>query len=75
MADPSAGGGPSPSAPLEWEDSEPSERQMNGFVLVFLVVIAFCMILSHQMGHKFKVRGWMVCVFRSGGAFRSFVPS
>jgi len=35
---------------------EPSERLANVFVLVFLVVLAFCMIMSHQMGHKFHVR-------------------
>lgn len=56
-AEPSASGLPPPSsaAPLEWEDEEPSERQVNAFVLVFLAVLAFSMILSHQMGHKFKV--------------------
>lgn len=43
-------------SPTLFDKAEPSERLMNAFVLVFLVVLALCMILSHQMGHKFKVR-------------------
>lgn len=59
MAEPSAAATATASgnpALLGSESEEPSERLMNAFVLVFLVVLAFCMILSHQMGHKFKVR-------------------
>ena len=51
-----AASGADDSSPTLFDKAEPSERLMNAFVLVFLVVLAFCMILSHQMGHKFKVR-------------------
>lgn len=49
--------------PLFGANEEPSERLMNAFVLVFLVVLVLCMILSHQMGHKFHVRVHMWCVW------------
>lgn len=53
-AAPSESGGSPP--PLFGASEEPSERLMNAFVLVFLVVLVLCMMLSHQMGHKLKLK-------------------
>lgn len=35
--------------------SEASEAVVNGFVVLFLCVLALCMIMNHYLGHKFHV--------------------
>jgi len=38
------------------DKNEASEAVINGFMMTFLCVLAFCMIMNHYIGHKFHVR-------------------
>lgn len=49
MAEPEHGGGSTV------EGTEASEALMNGFILVFMCVLAATLIMNHTLGHKFHV--------------------
>jgi hypothetical protein len=37
------------------DKNEASEAVVNGYVMLFLCVLALCMIMNHYIGHKFHV--------------------
>lgn len=53
------------------DKNEASEAVVNGFVMLFLCVLALCMIMNHYIGHKFHVRACVGvddgCVWMGGG--------